>query len=272
MRTRHCVLKFLRLSMHWAKGTQIGFSIKTFGKNASWCLHWNRIWSWQTSEGEDLLALAVCLSSSFGWQQSEPLVIIVCMSQVGLNLAVVSSKSNIFSATKFKSCYWSHEPQKGSPSVLLQAILDAWNNPYARSLLLMSSPPTATPYDQSVAKLLVQKLNLDPGTIFRQMACRLAKSRLSWDHCSHWSTAHKSQELDLIACNLIHISWSLAPCCFIDTKSIYLAETAVRDVDLINLALDGFGAFSLLASGAATSKYLLLKRQPAKGKVQKKDM
>lgn len=27
----------------------------------------------------------------------------------------------------------------------------------------MSSPPTATPYDQSVAKLLVQKLGLNPG-------------------------------------------------------------------------------------------------------------
>ena len=31
---------------------------------------------------------------------------------------------------------------------------------------MMSSPPTATPYDQSVAKLLVQKLNLDPGIAF----------------------------------------------------------------------------------------------------------
>ena len=54
----------------------------------------------------------------------------------------------------------------------VQAILDAWNNPYARSLLLMSSPPTATPYDQSVAKLLVQKLNLDPGVFSRQDECK----------------------------------------------------------------------------------------------------
>ena len=55
-------------------------------------------------------------------------------------------------------------------------------------------------------------------------------------------------------------------------EAMWHAETAVKDVDLINLALDGFGAFSLLASGAATSKYLMLKRQPAKVKVQKKDM
>ena len=49
------------------------------------------------------------------------------------------------------------------------------------------------------------------------------------------------------------------------------AGIATADVDKINLALDGFGAFSLLASGAATTKYLMLKRQPTTAKVQKKD-
>jgi hypothetical protein len=48
------------------------------------------------------------------------------------------------------------------------------------------------------------------------------------------------------------------------------AETAVNDVDVINLWMDGGGAFALLASAAATIKYLMLKKQPAKVKVQKK--
>lgn len=42
------------------------------------------------------------------------------------------------------------------------------------------------------------------------------------------------------------------------------------DVNKINLALDGFGAFSLLAAGAATTKYLMLKKQPTGAKPQKK--
>jgi len=90
-----------------------------------------------------------------------------------------------------------------------KAVLDAWNNPLARSLLMMNTPPVHTPYDQSVAKFLVQKLNLDP-------------------------------------------------------------ETAVKDVDIINLWMDAGGAFALLASAAATINYLTLKQQPAKIKVQKK--
>lgn len=46
--------------------------------------------------------------------------------------------------------------------VFVQAILDAFNNPLARASLMLPSPQTAQPYDQAVAKLLVQKLNLNP--------------------------------------------------------------------------------------------------------------
>jgi len=53
-------------------------------------------------------------------------------------------------------------------------------------------------------------------------------------------------------------------------KDISAAETAVKDVDIINLWMDAGGAFALLASAAATINYLTLKQQPAKIKVQKK--
>lgn len=49
-----------------------------------------------------------------------------------------------------------------------------------------------------------------------------------------------------------------------------VAASAVKDVDIINLFMDAAGAFALLASAAATIKYLTLKKQPAKVKVQKK--
>ena len=48
------------------------------------------------------------------------------------------------------------------------------------------------------------------------------------------------------------------------------AASAVKDIDIINLVMDTAGAFFLLASAAATIKYLTLKKQPAKVKVQKK--
>ena len=38
-----------------------------------------------------------------------------------------------------------------------------FNNPLARASLMMKSPPVAQPYDHAVAKLLVQKLDLDPS-------------------------------------------------------------------------------------------------------------
>ena len=57
--------------------------------------------------------------------------------------------------------------------MILQAVLDAWNNPYARALLMMSSAPKATPYDQSVAKFLVQKLDLLPG----RLPCRCQQNQ-----------------------------------------------------------------------------------------------
>lgn len=41
-----------------------------------------------------------------------------------------------------------------------------------------------------------------------------------------------------------------------------LAESAIYDVDIINLASDAAGSFFLLAASAATTKYLWLKNSP----------
>lgn len=53
-------------------------------------------------------------------------------------------------------------------------------------------------------------------------------------------------------------------------QELWCAETAVRDVDILNLLLNAGGALVLLASAAATLKYLQLRRQPLKAKVEKK--
>ena len=48
------------------------------------------------------------------------------------------------------------------------------------------------------------------------------------------------------------------------SEKVFLAESAIYDVDIVNLAIDVLGSFSLLASSAATGKFLLLKSQPGK--------
>lgn len=47
----------------------------------------------------------------------------------------------------------------------MQALLEAWNNPYARAQLSLPAPLKANSYDQALAKFLVQKLNIDPGQL-----------------------------------------------------------------------------------------------------------
>ena len=47
----------------------------------------------------------------------------------------------------------------------LQALLDAWNNPVSQSLLMRPALSRASPYNSAVAKLLVQKLDIDPGEV-----------------------------------------------------------------------------------------------------------
>lgn len=48
------------------------------------------------------------------------------------------------------------------------------------------------------------------------------------------------------------------------------AGTAVIDVDVTNLLLNSAGAFALLASAAATIKYMQIKRKPNKPQAVKK--
>ena len=114
----------------------------------------------------------------------------------------------------------------------LQALLDVWNNPVSQALLMRPAPSRASPYNSAVAKVLVQKLDIDPGEVSNICREKGFGSLLS-------------DILLTLVCN---------------------AATAIRDVDICNLLFDFGGAFVLLAAAAATMKYLQLKKQPVQGK------
>lgn len=53
---------------------------------------------------------------------------------------------------------------------LMQAVVDLFNNPLLKASLMIRSKPVAQPYDQAVAKLLVQQFNLDPSKTLREVS------------------------------------------------------------------------------------------------------